>query len=96
VRLLVPELLLDPYTWVVAIVLVLVATAFGRLRHEPWWTIAATAIGANAFLIGIRWATTLGQEAFWAAALAAAGFGVWTEVAARSRRRSAAARGHAP
>ena len=88
--------LLDPYTWVTAGFIVAVAIAFGRLRHEPWWAVAATAIGANAFLAGIRWAGTLGDEAFWAAALATGGFGLWTEVAARLRGRSSSARAEAP
>jgi hypothetical protein len=92
----VSTLLLDPYTWFMAVFIVAIAIVFGRLRHEPWWAIAATAIGANAFLTGIRWAGMLGDEALWAAGLATGGFGLWTEVAAWLRGRSANARVAAP
>jgi hypothetical protein len=89
-------LLVDPYTWFLAVIIVVFAIVFGRLRHEPWWAVTTTAIGANAFLTGIRWAGLLGDEAIWAALLAAAGFGVWTEVAARIRGRPAGAHAESP
>ena len=89
-------LLLDPYTWFMALFIVAITIVVGRLRHEPWWAITATAIGANAFLTGIRWAGMLGEEALWAAGLATAGFGLWTEVAAWLRGRPSSARAEAP
>lgn len=80
-----PNLLLDPITAVAVLLLAGAALVFGRLRREPWWAIALTAVGATAFLLGLRWAGSLGQEAFAAAALTSGGMAVWAEVAARGR-----------
>jgi hypothetical protein len=90
-----PDLLFDPSTWVMAIVIVGAAIVAGLMRHESWRAIAGTAVGASAFLVGMRWAGTVGDEAFWAAALATCGFGVWTAVAGWSRRHSPTSRAEA-
>ncbi len=79
------EWLVDPATWMVVAVIVVLSIVFGRLRREPAWVIATNTVGAGTFLIGIRWATALSTEAFFAAALATGGFALWAEATHRTR-----------
>lgn len=80
------DVLLDPYMWAAFAIFVVVAVVFGRMRHDPWWAVAVTAVGATTFLLGLRWAGNIGNEAFWAAALASGGTAAWAEMAGLSRK----------
>ncbi|HET8778088.1 MAG TPA: hypothetical protein VFN76_10545 [Candidatus Limnocylindria bacterium] len=86
------QLLADPATWLLAAFAVVVATVMGRLRHESWLTVAMTAIGFNAFVLGMRWAGIIGGEAATAAFLATGGMALWGEAVRMGDRRSAAVR----
>ena len=84
-----PQFVLDPLTWITVGVIAAVAVIFSRIRHQPWWIAAMAAVGVSAFLMGMRWAISLGDETFWAAALATGGMALWGEAAMRQRRRLA-------
>lgn len=49
------------------------AVVIGLMRRDPLRTIALNAIGYPLFLIGLGWAGEVGDEAFWAAAVASLG-----------------------
>ena len=82
-----PALLADPYTWALVGIVAVVALVAGLLRHEPWWAIVLTAMGASALFIGLSWAGRIGDEAFGAAALASGGFAIWATATQLARRR---------
>jgi hypothetical protein len=71
-----PAPLTDPANWIVAAVALAISWLIGRLNNDPWWVVAASAFGGAAFVIGIRWAVSLGAEAGVAAGLATLGMAI--------------------
>ncbi len=87
-----PDLITNPLTWVLFCGLTLTAIVFGRIRREPAWAIALTAVGASAALIGLIWSSELGSETLGPVALVGIGMSIWTMAVERTRaRRSAVA-----
>lgn len=60
--------------------LMLVIIVTGRRRGEPAWVIAGYVAGGILLSIGVIWAASIGQDAFWAAMVVAIGIGLWGQI----------------
>ena len=64
------------------IVVTLFAVGFifmGRRRGQPAWVTGGNIAGSVTLFIGIRWAAEIGQDAFYAALVVAAGVALWSQ-----------------
>ena len=83
---------LSPVLIIGIVVVPLTAIVFGRLRGETPATIALDAGGYLLFLLGLSWASNLGQEALIAAGAASLGSLVFTMAGGRRRAEAGASR----
>lgn len=80
------EWLLDPLTLVVVVGLTGLAVVLGSVRGYSTLAVVLLAVGVAVSLVGLRWASVLGQEALPAALLTGLGATFWTLATERGRR----------
>jgi len=76
---------ISPYTIILVAALVAFGIVVGRMRRESRYVIALNTVGVVLFFVGMAWASSLGQEAFGAMAVATLGAILFTMGSERSR-----------
>lgn len=80
------ELVPDIALWAVLATASAIGAVVSRLLGRPWPVIIVDVAGALALLIGLRWASAIGGDALFAAAVASGGVVLW-DIAARMHER---------